>query len=330
MITNRKIICTNKNGDSVTFSENGFTPFLLVNADDVYSSMNKVNITENTMMDGGIFQGSTAKFRNIVLTFCDVSSFRTIESESDDIYISGGYIRGKTVEIIDTVKAKQSGAKEYTDHRDLLNKVFKANELGRLHFIEDEEERVIDYYVEYMKSTGANSHRKHTVSLICPDPFFYDPSDQIVYLAQIISDFEFIHEFTDEGEEFAHSMGVYENIYNDSANENIGLSISISGKADIVNPKVTRVDSNEFIQIGTTDNPYTLEAGDMLIITTGTGNKHIYEVSNGTTTEINYRMADGSSFIQLKRGNNYIGYDAADGKNSMTVELSYRMQYSRA
>jgi hypothetical protein len=222
------------------------------------------------------------------------------------------------------------GARDFVEHRILLDKVFKRNEKGRLIFTEDDEQRAIDYYVESVSSTGKNSFRTHTISLICPDPFFYDPVDQNVYLSRQVSDFEFIHEFTASGESIGHAIGLYENIYNESANENIGLTITMSGSADIVNPSITRMESGAFIQIGDEDNPFTLSVGELLVITTGVGNKHVYLIQGNSKTEINYRMADGSSFIQLMRGNNNIAYDADSGKNGMNIHITYRLQYMRA
>lgn len=330
MRSNRSITCTNKDGDTLTFREDVFLPFVLVNADDVYDAKNNVNITENTMTDGAIYQGSTAKYRNIVLTLQDISAYRDSESESDEIIISSAVINGKTLTILDAVNGIDAGTRDYVHNRSLLDKVFKRNEPGTLLFREDEEERAIDYYVESMTSTGANPYRTHTISLICPDPFFYDPNDIVIELAQIVADFEFIHEFSADGEELGHNIGLYNNIYNESANENIGLTIEISGATQIINPIVTRMESNEFIQIGDEDNPFTLDIGEKLIITTGTGNKHVYYLHGGTTEEINYKMADGSSFIQLMRGNNNISYNALFGKNGMKVLLTYRMQYARA
>lgn len=330
MITNRSITCINQDGDSITFTEDAFMPFLLTNADDVYDIKNQVNITENTMTDGAVYQGGVAKYRNIVLSLCDLCDFQTIESQDDDIYITSALIRGKTLEIFNSTRRSMYGARDFVEHRILLDKVFKRNEKGRLIFTEDDEQRAIDYYVESVSSTGKNSFRTHVISLICPDPFFYDPVDQNVYLAQQVSDFEFIHEFTAGGEEFGHHAGAYENIYNESANENIGLTIAISGSTSIVNPMIKRMESGDFIQIGDENNPFTLSVGDLLVITTGVGNKHVYLISGDTRTEINYKMADGSSFIQLMRGNNNIAYDADQGQNGMSIHITYRLQYARA
>lgn len=330
MAADRVITCTNQDGDVISFTEKGFNPFLLVSVEGVYDNVNNVNLMENTMTDGAIFQGSNTPYRNIVITVKDIALTKSSQ-ETADIRITDAIIRGKTLEILQAVTPESSvGGADFVDHREILDKVFKRNELGRLSFKEDEQERVIDYYVEKVTSTGTHTSRYHTISLMCPDPFFYDPFVVQMILAQVIADFEFIHEFSEIGQEFAHNLGVYENIYNESANENIGLTINITGETDIVNPKVYRMNDGEFIQIGSTSNPYTLSRGDSLIITTGVGNKHVYQVHNGVNTEINYYMAEGSTFIQLMRGNNYIGVDATSGKNSMTAEISYKMQYARA
>lgn len=330
MAADRSITCVNQDGDSITFTERALNPFILVSAEGVYDAQNNMNLTENTVTDGAVYQGSVAKYRNIVLTVKDQSITRS-KSINDDIYINAAVIRNKTLEILDArTPEASSGGKDFVDHRALLDKVFKRNELGRLTFKEDDEERVIDYYVESVTSTGTHTSRLHTISLICPDPFFYDPYDQILYLSRIVADFEFIHEFIEDGEEFGHSLGAYENIYNETANENIGLTIKISGDVEIVNPVITHMERNEYIQIGKPTKTFRLGVGEQLIISTGIGNKHVYWIHDRQTEEINYYMLDGSTFIQLMRGNNHISFDALAGRVGLSIEIVYRLQYARA
>ena len=148
---NRRITCSNNDGVKVTFSETGLTPFLLVNATGIYKADYNVTISENTMTDGGAFQGSVAKIRNIVLTLKDL--------------------------------------KDHVYNRNLLEALFKPNEAGTLLFVEDENERLINYYVESVDSTGKYGSRTYTVSLLCPDPFFYAKSDITVSLAAWVGSF---------------------------------------------------------------------------------------------------------------------------------------------
>ena len=279
----------------MVFTEDGFTPFLLYAVDGIYDQNNNVSMTENTMSDGAVYLGSVAKFRNIVITLKDTE--------------------------LDT---------NFSENREMLNKIFKRGTAGTLLFEEDDNARSIEYYVENFSSEGKHTARLHTISLICPDPFFYDSTETEVKFAEWVSDFEFIHEFTTSGEEFAHYTAAYKDIYNDSADENIGLTIVITCTADVVNPGIVKYETGESIQIGDTNNPFTLHQGEELIITTHTGNKHILLVSGGVTTEINQYMTEDSTFIQLMRGDNNIGFAATSGSTSLVISMSYRVRYVRA
>lgn len=289
----RRITCSNKDGVILTFGERGATPFLLADAEGCYSVENNVTISENTMSDGGVYQGSVAKIRNIVLTLVDYL---------DNVY-----------------------------NRNLLNALFKSGEIGTLVFQEEENERKIEYVVESLNSTGEYGARTYTVSLLCADPYFYALSDVKVYMAAWIPNFEFIHTFIASGEEFGYRSSVrLQNIVNDNAANNIGLDISISARGDVVNPSITRVESDESIKIGSTNNPFTAEAGDVIRITTANNDKHVYLIREGVTTEINEYLTEDSVFIQLMRGDNHIGYSATSGENNMIVEIAYRLKFASA
>ncbi len=294
MAADRIIRCTNKDGISMRFTERDLTPFILVSADGIYDALNNVHVSENTMIDGAQFQGSTAKYRNIVLTIKDDGN--------------------------------------YPEDRNMLNQLFKENEIGLLEISENgQNQRVIEYYVESMKSDGLYNARHHIISLICPDPFFYDPTDTTVYMASWVSDFEFEFEDTGDGFEFGHqSAERIQNIVNDYAEDNIGMTIRISCSGEVTNPSIIRVESDTHITVGTNTKPLTTQVGDVVTITTGTGNKHIYLTREGTTTEINEYLTEDSDFIQLMRGNNNIGYSAGSGEEYMTVAISYRFKHARA
>ena len=72
-----------------------------------------------------------------------------------------------------------------------------------------------------------------------------------------------------------------------------------------------------------------MQTGDVVTITTATGNKHVTLTRNGVTTEINHYLTEDSVFIQLMRGENSIGYDASSGEDSLLVDLSYQLKYAR-
>lgn len=290
----RSITCDNHNGYRMTFDTSGFKPFILANVDGLYLSENNVTVSDNTMTDGGTYQGSVKKKRNIVLTLTDAPNNVFNQSNRDALYV-----------------------------------LFAEASLGTLTYEENGVYRKIDYYVEKIYKPSMKS-RIITVSLICADPFLYDTDDTTVQMANWISDFEFIHEFYDS-EELGHRSAVrLVNIKNDSATDNIGMTITLEASYNVRNPRITRVESDTYIQLGNDDYPFDMQQGDVVIITTAVNNKHAYLYRGETKTEINEYITEESKYLQLMRGDNHIGYTAVSGEEYLSVTIQYRMKYSGA
>lgn len=294
----RSIKCVNNaKNTSLTFSETGFTPFLLASADGLYEAKNNVYMSDNTMIDGSTYQGTTAKSRNIVLTLMD-------NPQGDFIY------------------------NQY--NRDLLYNLFRKGDEGTLFYTENGETRKISYYTESV-SRAPRGSRLFTVSLLCGNPRFADEHDKHVMMANWISDFEFVHEFKSECEELGHKSEIrLVNIINDKALDRTGITIEITANGNVINPKITRIESEEVIELGTEDKPFNMVRGDVLVITTATGNKHIRLTRDGITTEVNEYLTEESEFIQLMYGNNNIAYSAYEGDEYMTVNITYTNEYEGA
>lgn len=289
----RYITYINDDGFEITFGELGLTPFLLVDAEGAYFADNNVTISNNTMTDGGAYQGSVAKVRNIVLTLKDLNN--------------------------------------HVYNRNMLGELFKAKQQGTLIFHEEDNDRKINCYVESVNSTGEYGARTYTVSLLCADPFFYALDDIVVYLAAWVGAFTFPHDFLESREEFGYRENTrLKNIVNEQAEDGIGMTIEITAAGGITNPSVVRVESNEALKLGTESNPFTMVAGDVLTITTSDNDKHVYLTHDGVTNEVNQYITEDSTFIQLMRGNNNIGYAADVGVDLMTVRISYRLKYASA
>lgn len=295
----RSITCTNKvSGNSITFGEDGFAPFILATADGIYESDNNIFISDNTMTDGGTYQGSVAKTRNIVLYVMDNPQ------SANFIYNQG--------------------------NRDVLYSLFRKDEEGTLVYTENGKSRKIDYYSEGVKRANKGS-RLFTISLICPNPMFVDSSEHMVSMANLVDAFEFIHEFVEEGEEFGYrSAERLINIVNDIAVNNIGITIIITATGTVTNPSMIHVETERHINVGSSNNPFTMARGDILTITTGINNKHVRLTHAGITTEVNEYLTEDSEFIQLMFGNNNIAYDAEVGEEYMVVDIKYAYEYEGA
>ena len=296
----RSITCTNKtNNFSLTFSEDAFQPFILASVDGLYLSQNNVSIMNNTMTDGGTYQGSVARVRNIVLTVME------------DPRIADRFIYDQS-------------------NRDVLYTLFRKNERGTLIYTENDKSRKIEYYSEGV-SRAPKGSRLFTISLICPNPMFEDIDANNVAMANWISNFEFTHEFLADGEELGYRSAERSvNIVNDVAADNVGITITINAVSSVSNITITHIEKDEHITVGTTAKPFTMVSGDMLVITTGLNNKHVKYTHNGAETEVNEYLSEDSEFIQLQHGNNNIAYSAEAGEAYMSVNISYNFEYEGA
>ncbi|MBQ1469432.1 MAG: phage tail family protein [Schwartzia sp.] len=296
MACDRKIRCTNEDGFFLEFDETEFSPFFLAGIDGIYTAKNKVYISENSMIDGAVYQGSVSEYRNIVLHLID----------------------------------KSKG--EYTENRDALNRLFKEKAPGTLVFWEGTAEpRKIEYYVESVDSDEKYMPRKHTVSLICPDPFFYDIEGSDESMASWVSAFEFPFESTSAGFEFGYQSNErIKSIQNDIAEDNIGVVITITCMGAVLNPSITHIETGDRISIGHSGKPFEISTGDVVVITTATGNKHVTLTHNGVTSEVNHYLTEDSVFVQLMRGSNSFGFNADAGLNNLSISISYTFKYARA
>lgn len=285
----KRILCKNEDGVQIEFNYD-FASFFLVSLDGVYTVSNNVVTSENTMVDGSTYQGSTTKQRNIVIT---------AQMETD-----------------------------YQTNRDLLYKCFKPKSTGIFTYMEDEETRVIDYKVEELEIGEKGVVRNITISLLCPDPFFRDLEDLSVSMASWTGLFEWPHAFIEEKEPFAERTAEkLKEIENDSAADNIGITVTLEAEGPVINPAVYHAESGEFIKVGTEKTPFSINAGDVVIITTETNNKAVYLVRDGVKTEINEKLDEDSEFIQLQHGINTIKYTADAGEDYLNVTISYRFRY---
>lgn len=287
----REIICRNEDGMKLSVGEKGFSPFILCSADGIYGTSNDVFISNGGMLDGGVYHGSVAKVRDIMLTFKDADGAAA--------------------------------------NRDLLEEVFKPVSEGVLTYDDGSHVRMCRYYVESIDSDGAYGSRTYAVSLRCPDPFFYDAELIVLSASDWESSFTFEHEFHDAGEAFgilSNEKNV--KIYNQSAAEGIGLEITLIARGPVTNPSVTLIETMEQMSIGTKRRPFSMATGDVVIITTMTNKKRVYlEPQGGERMKIIQYLSEDSKFIQLGRGMNTIGCTAESGADDITMIVTYRMRY---
>lgn len=288
----RSITCTNNNGNSIVFGETAFSPFLLAHVDGLYNSKNELSITENAMLSGGDFQGSRIPTRNIVLTVTDKPHNKYAQAQ-----------------------------------RDALREVFTEGMRGTLTYEEDGSKRCTDYYVE---SIEKGDRQLYIISLLCPDPYFYDTEYSRATMSAWASDFEFPHEFQEEGEELGHKDEVRIIEIRGISPNPVGMIMKITANGPVTNPSVVKISSGETITLGTETHPFEMIYGDEVTITTEDGKKNVTRTRGDETESVNQYMTEDSVFFQITNGTNFFGYTAEDGVDNISFDIYYRNRYEGA
>lgn len=166
---------------------------------------------------------------------------------------------------------------------------------------------------------------KGQLSFYCESPF-WESDENII---QIISDTISTHYFTDQpddmlyfyeegivmGEYDAARVGVYEN----DGDVETPLSLEIHAVNTVTNPVISLNETDNYIGIDD-----TLQAGDIVTITTSNGNKDVRK--NGVS--VLNKIKQGSSFLKLALGTNTFTLSCDDEEtDNVYLVVSYKNQY---
>lgn len=278
--------------DNVSLNVDGNCPGIVIESiEGIYAFSGEVSTSPYSQTNGDRYKNTRAPRRNIV-------------------------IQGKIFD-------------DFWNNRQMLYRVFRLGSLGQFCYTEpDQSNRYADYYVESVDIDQDAYRGQYQISLICPDPFFYSGEPEIVDLAAWVSDFQFGHDFDENGEQLGHrETSMIQEIENLNGVDGIGMKIVLTASGDVVNPYVYLYETGESIKIGTTANPYTLSSTKRVEIETTTGKKNVVQIQNNVETRINQYLDPTSSFFQLHAGINTIGYNASSGSSYMNVHIEYKMRF---
>ena len=182
----------------------------------------------------------------------------------------------------------------------------------------------IDVYTEgYVETCEIENFEQFTsgqISIICPDIYWYSTETQIAEYSQILGAFHFI--FPDDDKPFP--LGKYNTqnmmtIRNDG--DEVGFTLEISG-GPAKNPTLYNAETDEYMQI-----LGDIEEGDIITITTKTGNKTVNLEREGVQENIINRLVSGSTWLTLRTGENKFYLRASGGISNLKVRLIHRNAY---
>lgn len=280
----KRIVCRNEKNMECVF-EYDFNPFFLVSVEGLYCAKGTLQTSDNTMTAGSTYLGGTIGEREIAIT----------------------------------AEYKEN----YKENRDFLFKMFQPKSEGVLQYEENGEKREISYIAESIEVEEKGVVRGIILDLVCNDPFFRDSDYKVAIMQGVIGMFEFKHEFKSSGEELGRRVHEQiKEIENRSSIDRIGMEIIIEALSFVINPRITKVSTMEYIEVG-----IQMIAGDVLKIKTGMNEKGATLIRNGEEINVNESITPESEFIQLETGKNMLQYAAVAGKDNMNVQIRYRQKY---
>ena len=276
------ITCINQKGDKLKLG--WFAPVWVKSITGLGSDFT-VTTSKGNGQDGANYTGATADIRNIVI-------------------------------VLDVHK------EDYVEQRNRLYQFFQPRAAGTIQYSDGDLTRKTGYYAESVEPSGEGVLKNITVSLLCPDPKWYDIDEQLTELASWEGLIEWDLEIAEEPFELTRKVNtLIGNVYNGS-NVMQGLTVKFIATGEVINPSLYNIDRQELMKINLTMHP-----GDTVIISTETGNKRVKLISSGATTNINNYMAYPPVWLQAYPGDNLYRYDAESGIDNLDVSIIHTQAY---
>lgn len=297
----KQVIVTNHNRESLTLDlfHPELSGLIIDNIEGMGPPHASINANEVATIDGGIFTSARMQQRNLVFTL----------SMMFDPLIEDARLRAY--------------------------KFFPIKKPVRLEFITDYRHAECTGYVESNTPTVFSQHETTQISIICPDPYFYELQQEEVAFAGVHPLFEF--PFSNES--LTHPLIEFGDIRSDNrailnyrGDVDTGIHIVahvMSGTCE--NLTIWNVGTRERIKIDTTKimrlTGITFSQGDDIIINTKIGEKSIYLLHDGKYYNIISCINKDADWFQITTGFNTFTFVADYGEDNMMVTFTYRNAY---
>lgn len=297
----QSVTVTNHNNDTITLDlfhpeKSGLN---VINIEGLGPPEANINSNEVATIDGGIFTSARMNQRNIVFTL--------------------GMMFEPTIE----------------DTRLKAYKYFPIKKNVHLDFLMDRRHAECDGYVESNTPTIFTNAETTQISIICPDPYFYELGQEEVAFAGTLPLFEFPFEnasLTEHLIEFGEIRQDNRAILNYKGDVDTGILITIhvmEGSAEQIT--IWNVGTRERIKIDTEkivrQFGINFSQGDDIIINTKIGNKYARLLHDGQYTNIISCINKDADWFQLTTGFNTFTFTANNGENNLKVIFEYRNAY---
>lgn len=181
----------------------------------------------------------------------------------------------------------------------------------------------IDYIVEECNIDPNQAPPvKGILFLLCPDPYFRTGGEESQVIAGSFSTFRFPFHFPNGPFKISERIkSVFATVYNNGVAET-DMKIEFSAKSRVENPALIDVKTGQTAKLR-----FTMEAGDVITITTAKGEKKITLLRSGKEQNLFNYISHPFTFFTLNSGENTFKYDADSGLSGLNVKIYYTAKF---
>lgn len=241
----------------------------------------------------------------------------TINTNASALIDGATYNSAKTnMRVINLAFAIEYEAAKY---RNEIYRILRIKKPVKVRYRNDYRDVFIDGYLQTLDIPPMTIKQICTVAILCPAPYFKAAQEMVNELEQTISTFHFPFSSTEEPQIVFGYIDTESSVSIENAgNVETGMTISLYARGAVNNPKIYNYTTGEYIELN-----YSLEAGDLVTITTGQGNKTAKLLRNAVESNLFNYIGEGTTWLQLLPGINEFVYTAGSGATSLSVTISH-------
>lgn len=292
----KSLTVTNFLGESLTLGigDPDKSGLLISSIDGLGPGQAEISTTELAATDGAVYNSSRLVSRNIVISI--------ILSEKPSV----------------------------EDNRQITYRMFPLKKPINLTVVTDNRALQIDGYVESNDPSIFEMQETTTISIICPNPYFYSLAANTVLFSGIEPMFEF--PFCNDSLDqklliFGEIRNRYENTVYYEGDAETGMIINIHFLGPATDISIYNVVNRETMKINTTKLASIIgspiQASDDLIISTITGKKSLTFWRNGKSYNVLNSLDRNSDWLTLDIGENILAFAAGTGNSNLQFDIQY-------
>lgn len=209
---------------------------------------------------------------------------------------------------------------EVEANRILLYNYFPTKDAVTFFYQNDHRDVYIEGWIESVECNFFSKAEVMQISILCPQPYFKALDEIVTDISKITPLFKFPFSINVGNPVVISSLdaSLVTDIVNDSTGET-GLIIEITFFDSVSEVEVRNTETGEYIAL-----QHAFVADDIVRIDTNKGQKGVTLLRGGATSSLFTAILPGSSFVQLRPGDNFFSYTADNGSADTDINIVFR------